>query len=69
MLILLMVGEDYGWTLPWSLSGWPAVSVPFGVDGSTGLPLAVQVVATRWHDHVALAVAGWIEEAGGTTWS
>ncbi|MFA9563111.1 MAG: amidase family protein, partial [Acidimicrobiales bacterium] len=64
-----MVGEDYGWTLPWSLSGWPAVSVPFGVDGSTGLPLAVQVVATRWHDHVALAVAGWIEEAGGTTWS
>jgi amidase len=64
-----MTGEDYAWTLPWSLSGWPAASVPFGVDGSTGLPLAVQVVATRWHDHVALAVAGWIEEAGGATWS
>lgn len=64
-----MTGEDYVFTLPWSLAGWPAVSVPFGVDGATGLPLAVQVVARRWHDHIALAAAGWIEEDGRVAWS
>ena len=56
-----LTGEDYLYTLPWSLTGWPAVSVPTGVDDATGLPVAVQVAAPRWHDHVALAVAEWIE--------
>lgn len=50
-------------TVPWSLTGWPAVSVPVGTDTATGMPLAVQVAAPRWHDHVALAVAGWLESA------
>ncbi len=53
--------EDYVFTLPWSLTGWPAVSVPFGYDAPTGLPLAVQVAAPRWQDHLALAVAGRLE--------
>lgn len=56
-----MTGEDYVFCLPWSLAGWPAVSVPAGADPATGLPLAVQVAAPRWHDHVAVAVAGWLE--------
>jgi Asp-tRNA(Asn)/Glu-tRNA(Gln) amidotransferase A subunit family amidase len=56
-----LVGDDYVFTLPYSLTGWPAVTVPFGVDQATGMPLAVQVAAPRWHDHVALAVARWIE--------
>lgn len=56
-----LTGADYIFTLPWSLTGWPAVSVPAGPDPATGLPLAVQVAAPRFHDHVALAVAGWIE--------
>ena len=55
-------GEDYVFTLPYSLTGWPAISVPAGTDTATGLPLAVQVAAPRWHDHVALAVALWIEQ-------
>ncbi|WP_327088619.1 amidase [Nonomuraea sp. NBC_01738] len=38
---------DYRWTLPWSLTGSPAVVVP----------PAVQVVARPWMDHVALAAA------------
>jgi len=46
---------DYQWTLPWSLTGAPAVVVPVGVQG--GLPLAVQVVGRPWQDHVALAAA------------
>lgn len=56
-----LTGEDYLFTLPWSLTGWPAVSVPAGCDQDTGLPLAVQVAAPRFHDHVALAVASWLE--------
>ncbi len=56
-----LTGDDYVFTLPWSLAGWPAVSVPAGHDIATGLPVAVQVAAPRWHDHVALAVARWLE--------
>lgn len=58
-----LTGEDYVFTLAWSLTGWPSVSVPAGRDPATGLPLAVQVAAPRWQDHVALAVASWIEDA------
>ena len=50
-------------TLPWSLIGWPALSLPFGVDLSTGLPLAVQIAAPRWHDHVVLATAAVLEKS------
>ena len=56
-------GEDYLYTLPWSLTGWPAMSLPFGTDPSTGLPLAVQIAAPRWQDHVVLAVALRLEAA------
>lgn len=56
-----LVGEDYVFTLPWSLTGWPAISMPMGEDPSTGLPVAVQVVAPRWHDHVVIAVATALE--------
>ncbi len=58
-----LVGEDYAFTVPWSLTGWPAASVPMGHDPATGLPLAVQVVASRWHDHVVLAIAALLERA------
>ncbi len=58
-----LVGEDYVFTLPWSLTGWPAISLPFGVDEWTGLPLAVQIAAPRWHDHVVLATAAVLEQS------
>ena len=58
-----LVGDDYVFTLPWSLTGWPAMSLPFGVDPSTGLPLAVQIAAPKWHDHVVLAVAAVLEKS------
>jgi amidase len=52
-----VAGEDYVFTVAWSLTGWPAISLPAGVDPQTGMPLAVQLAAPRWHDHVVLAAA------------
>ncbi len=57
-----MNGDDYLWTLPWSLTGWPAMSLPWG-RSDDGLPLAIQVVAPAWQDHVVVAVAAWLEAA------
>jgi amidase len=60
-------GEDYVFTLPWSLTGWPAVSLPMGVDPSTGLPVAVQIAAPRWHDHDVLAASAAVEAGLGAS--
>jgi amidase len=51
---------DYGYTLPFSLSGNPVVAVPIG-RGADGMPIGVQVVARCYEDHVALAMARVIE--------
>ncbi len=51
---------DYHWMLAWSLTGAPVVVVPVGTRD--GLPVAVQVVAQPWNDHVALAAARTVEE-------
>jgi aspartyl-tRNA(Asn)/glutamyl-tRNA(Gln) amidotransferase subunit A len=42
--------------IPWSLLGWPVVSVPCGCD-EQGLPIGLQVVATPHEDGQALRVA------------
>ena len=47
------------------LTGAPAVVVPVAFDGS--LPIAVQVVARPWHDHVALRVAQALEARARAT--
>lgn len=52
--------DDYAYTLPFSLTGNPVVTVPVGRD-ATGLPVAVQVVARCFEDHVALALAAALE--------
>jgi len=46
---------------PWTFWGHPAVSVPWG-DGSTGLPLGVQLVGARGADAALLAAAARLEE-------
>jgi amidase len=56
-----------GWipyTLPYSLTGWPAAVVRAGTDPH-GLPIGVQLVAQPWRDDVALAAAQAIERALG----
>jgi Asp-tRNA(Asn)/Glu-tRNA(Gln) amidotransferase A subunit family amidase len=46
-------------TLPFNLTGWPAVSVPGTVQD--GLPAGVQVVGVRFEERGVLRVAGAIE--------
>jgi amidase len=47
-------------TPPWNLTGWPAMSVPFGTLPS-GAPCAVQLVARPGSERVLLDVAGRLE--------
>jgi aspartyl-tRNA(Asn)/glutamyl-tRNA(Gln) amidotransferase subunit A len=49
-------------TLPWNLSGLPAVSIPW-TRSKDGVPICVQVVARRGDDWQALAVAERLERA------
>jgi amidase len=56
-----LTGADFLFTLPFSLTGQPAVAVPVG-RSEEGLPLGVQVAARRWRDDVALAIAKVIED-------
>lgn len=49
--------DDFVFTLPASLTGSPAISVPFGADDATGMPLAVQLTGRPWADPVVLAAA------------
>jgi amidase len=58
-----ITGDDFVYTLPYSLTGYPVVVVPCGI--SAGMPVGVQVVAARWRDDVALAAAAAIEGALG----
>jgi amidase len=61
-------GENEGgipYTLPYSLTGWPCLSVRAGTSPD-GMPIGVQIVARPWRDDVALAVGQVLEqELGG----
>jgi aspartyl-tRNA(Asn)/glutamyl-tRNA(Gln) amidotransferase subunit A len=52
-------------TLPFNLTGWPAVSVPAPVDAADGLPVGVQIVGVRLEERGVLRVAAGIESARG----
>ena len=58
--------EDFIYTLPFSLTGYPCVAVRTGTSPE-GLPIGVQVVARPWRDDVALRLAGEIERSAGWT--
>jgi amidase len=59
-----LVGEDYLYALPWSLTGQPAIVVPCA-RSSENLPIAVQVIGPRWRDDIAIALAAALEESFG----
>ncbi len=50
---------DASFLSPWTLCGFPAVSLPCGLSG--GLPLAVQLVAAPNRDAALLRMARWCE--------
>lgn len=49
-------------TLPFNITGQPAISLPAGLDHN-GLPVGVQLVAAPGHDHLLLRVAALLESA------
>jgi amidase len=55
--------EDYRFTLPFSLSGWPVAVARAGEDGA-GLPIGVQLAARPFEEHVALLAATIVEAPG-----
>ncbi len=59
-----MLSGDY-FTVPPSLAGLPALSIPVGLD-SAGLPRAVQMVAPHWREEDLFALGRTLEEAVGT---
>lgn len=46
---------------PWNMVGWPAASVPAGIDANTRMPTAVQIVAPPHGESLILGVAAQIE--------
>jgi aspartyl-tRNA(Asn)/glutamyl-tRNA(Gln) amidotransferase subunit A len=55
---------DPSFQSPWSLLGWPSISLPSGV-GAEGLPFAVQLVARRLDEVTLLRAARRVEEVLG----
>jgi Asp-tRNA(Asn)/Glu-tRNA(Gln) amidotransferase A subunit family amidase len=48
----------------WSLTGFPAISVPCGSVG--GLPFAIQLVAPPWREDLLIALGSALQAAGGS---
>jgi len=46
---------------PFSLVGFPSISLPSGIAQPDGLPLAIQLAALPWQEASLLSVAGWCE--------
>jgi Asp-tRNA(Asn)/Glu-tRNA(Gln) amidotransferase A subunit family amidase len=49
----------------WTLCGVPAITLPL-LKASNGLPMGVQVIATKGNDVKLLAVSQWLEEQLGS---
>jgi aspartyl-tRNA(Asn)/glutamyl-tRNA(Gln) amidotransferase subunit A len=64
---LSSTGSSY-FNRPWTVSGFPAMSVPTGLD-RRGLPLGVQLAAQPYAEERLLEVAGWCETVLSFRWS
>jgi aspartyl-tRNA(Asn)/glutamyl-tRNA(Gln) amidotransferase subunit A len=51
---------DAAFNAPWSLAGFPTVTIPSGLTDD-GLPLGLQIVAKPYDESHLLGVAGWCE--------
>lgn len=50
-------------TVPANLAGLPAVSIPCGIDGASGLPLGMQIIGKQGDDERVLSLAHQIQQA------
>lgn len=50
-----------------NLSGHPALAVPSGVDGATGMPTSIQIVAPHWADALTFRAGAVVEAMAGAT--
>lgn len=58
---VLSSADQVGFTTPWNVVGFPAMSVPAGLS-SEGLPLSVQLVAPPGNESVLLRLAAQLEQ-------
>jgi Asp-tRNA(Asn)/Glu-tRNA(Gln) amidotransferase A subunit family amidase len=58
---LASTGSSY-FNRPWTVSGFPAMSLPTGMD-ATGLPFGMQIAAQPYAEERLLDVAAWCERA------
>jgi Asp-tRNA(Asn)/Glu-tRNA(Gln) amidotransferase A subunit family amidase len=71
VITLSTVGSAPAWgaddpddsALIWTLCGAPSLSIP-ALTCSDGLPLGLQLVGRRWHDHALLDVVDWLAVRG-----
>lgn len=55
--------KNFGYTSIFNSLGYPATSIPAGM--SCGLPIALQVVATQYKDHLTIAAAEELDKVFG----
>jgi amidase len=46
----------------WNVAGYAAISIPFGVDSTTGTPIGVQIAGPPGADGLLLSVAAALEQ-------
>ncbi len=63
-LIGVRDSQRFDYTVPFSLTGYPAAVLPVAKDDD-GLPLAVQIVSHPWREDVVLALAQALEQEFG----
>jgi Asp-tRNA(Asn)/Glu-tRNA(Gln) amidotransferase A subunit family amidase len=56
--------QDYIYTLPFSLTGWPVVTVR-ARSAEDGMPIGAQVAGPPWHEAEVLVLAMAIERVTG----
>ena len=59
-----MATGDPAFQVPWSLSGFPSITVPCGLAAS-GLPLGIQLASGPFTEAPLLAAAAWCEDVLG----
>jgi amidase len=60
--VLANLAATAGFPAAWNVAGYPAMSVPFGLDPVTGAPIGVQLVAAPGRESTLIGVARQIEQ-------